>query len=153
MKTNSLIILSIIILTISFNAFAQEVAPDCYVGMYLLKEDTGDYRFITLTSDGLAFSENSTQVQNSFSDPMGTWTATGENQAKVFLLDLGYDEEGLFYQFGHVIMMMNFSENCNIVDGSYDLRLIPEGIDPLSPKALEFEVKPYKFTARKVVVE
>ncbi len=127
--------------------------PECLVGTYLNEEGSGTKSIWNLSSDGIFTGQSSTEKLLNFSGQMGTWTATGNREAKILMLDFSFDEDGEVANTARIDIQVEFSgEKCENINGSFEIRFFEDGEDPLNIYTDDGEPIDDTFTGRKVIL-
>lgn len=91
MKSNLLCVCLLAVSLTGGSAFAEEVSSQAMEGSYLLLEDNGYQRVISLGPGGIARQVSAEQTVVGFTAGQGAWKATGTDSAKVRIVDFTYN--------------------------------------------------------------
>jgi len=127
--------------------------PDCFVGTYINKEGSGTKRIWNLSNHGTIAGQSSAEEEFNFTGQLGSWTRTGNREAKIVLLDFSFNQEGVGEIIARLDAIMTFNgENCEEVEGSYELRFFDDNEDPFDITSDDGEVTEEAFTGSKLLL-
>jgi hypothetical protein len=129
--------------------------PDCFVGTYINinEEGSGTKRIWNLSNDGTIAGQSSAQEDFNFTGQLGSWTRTGNREAKIVLFDFSFNQEGVGAIIARVDVIMTFNgENCEEVEGSFELRFFDDNEDPFNITSDDGEVIEEAFTGSKLLL-
>jgi len=127
--------------------------PDCFVGTYINKEGSGTKRIWNLSNDGTIAGQSSAEEDFNFTGQLGSWVSTGNREAKIILFDFSFDNGGVETIIARVDFIITFNgENCEEVEGSFELRFFDANEDPFDITSDDGEVQETAFTGRKLVL-
>ncbi len=127
--------------------------PDCFVGTYINEEGSGTKRIWNLSNDGTIAGQSSAQEEFKFTGQLGSSTRTGNREAKIVLFDFSFNEGVVEANIARVDAIMTFNgENCEEVEGSFDLRFFDDNEDPFDITSDDGEVIEEAFTGSKLLL-
>ena len=127
--------------------------PDCFVGTYIIEQGSGTKRIWNLSNDGTIAGQSSAQEEFKFTGQLGSWTRTGNREAKIVLFDFSFNEGVVEANIARVDVIITFNgENCEEVEGSFELRFFDNNEDPFDITSDDGEVTEDAFTGRKLLL-
>ncbi len=127
--------------------------PDCFVCTYINEEGSGTKRIWNLSNDGTIAGQSSAQEDFNFTGQLGSWTRTGNREAKIVLFDFSFNQEGVGAIIARLDAIMTFNgENCEEVEGSFELRFFDDNEDPFNITSDDGEVIEEAFTGSKLLL-
>ncbi len=119
-------------------------------GTYLLNEDDGGFRIVTITADGCWFGIHSYQLDNKFSNQQGVWKETGKRKIASRVINFSLLKDGTGSSlFSYTV---EFDKSYHQVSGELLGKLFPKGVDPLDPVAVPIKTFSNTFTGKRIVV-
>jgi len=127
--------------------------PDCFVGTYINQVGDGAENIWNLYKDGNFAGHSSTEEVFNFSGQLGSWVRTGNNEANIVFLDFSFDDEGVKSNIARVDINIAFKgENCEEIEGSFELRFFEDDENPLDITSDDGEVIEDTFTGSKLLL-
>lgn len=121
---------------------AAKAAPNSRkcIGTYLMVEGSGTQSLWTFGTNGtLQITSSAQDVDDAFTDgfshQQGAWKRAGSGMVKTTTLDFATDGAYAPTSIARVDALVTFSNACQNVSGSFDLRFYPTPADPLDINA------------------
>lgn len=148
-----LLLLCSLLISCESESAAQEF-PECFTGTYLNIEGSGTQSLFTFTSEGNFISASSTQELLNFGTQLGSWIAMSGDTAKVVFLDFSFGENDELENIARADIDITFiGDNCEEIEGSFELRFFEENEDPLDISTDTGQAVTDNFSGRKIIVE
>jgi hypothetical protein len=127
--------------------------PDCFVGTYINQVGDGAENIWNLYKDGNFAGHSSTEEVFNFSGQLGSWVMTDNREAEIVFLDFSFDYEGVKSNIARVDIDITFKgDNCEEIEGSFELRFFEDDEDPLDISSDDGEVIKDTFTGSKLLL-
>ena len=127
--------------------------PYCFVGTYIIEQVSGTKRIWNLSNDGTIAGQSSAQEEFKFTGQLGSWTRTGNREAKIVLFDFSFNEGVVEANIARVDVIITFNgENCEEVEGSFELRFFDDNEEPFDITSDDGEVIEEAFTGSKLLL-
>jgi hypothetical protein len=125
-------------------------------GTYLLDQADGKKQILSLTRDGLAFSQNSGQFDppSTFGNQQGVWARSGQAGIVIKTLDFTTDpgNNNSFNGYGLSTFQASLNENGELA-GTVTVEIFPSNVDPLASGAIPSNTfGPIDFTSQRLLV-